>query len=225
MLFQDSKNIKNLKIIKLKKKVENGMVETVNLPAETISLPEVIPQRSKKRSIECPNVISTAMKSAQIDEISQPSDTIVITVPDSAQMEESSASLSLPNDSEFIMLDDTIQNDTEPIQETLKINRIWSVSNNIEEEPLELSNDGIIVIDDDDDDDDLSVTEGLNEVPSKRKCLGRKESTNGSNKVKRLAFPIIELDNLFVCKECGKYSIKLFLIANKFRYLFKIFVL
>jgi len=195
----------------LTKVIDNGIVEIVNLPAEIISVPEVLPQQSKKRSIECPDVLSVAMKSARIDEGSQPSDTIVITVPDSAQMAESSTSMSLAIDNEFIMIDDVKQND---MQETLKINRIWSESKNKKKDPNLSSNDDIIVIDDEDD-VDLSDKEIFNEGPTKRICLDSKESINGSSKVKRLAFPIIELDKLFVCKECGKYSVKLFLIVNK----------
>jgi len=186
------------------------MVEIVNLPADIISVPEILPQRSKKRSIECPDVLSVAMKSARINEESQPSDTIVITVPDSAQMAESSTSMSLAIDNEFIMIDDVDQND---MQETLKINRIWSEFNNKEKEPKMSSNDDIIVIDDEDD-VDLSKKEELNESPTKRICLEIEESINGSNKTKRLAFPFIELDKLFVCKECGRYLVKLFLIVN-----------
>jgi len=184
----------------LTKVIDNGMVEIVNLPAEKISVPEVLPQRSKKRSIECPDVLSVAMKSARIDEGSKPSDTIVITVPDSAQMAESSSSMSLAIDNEFIMLDDVNQND---MQETLKISRIWSESKNKKKEPNVSSNDDIIVIDDEDD-DNLSDKE-FNEDPTKRICLESDESINGSNKAKRLTLPIIELDKLFVCKECGKY--------------------
>jgi len=186
------------------------MVEIVNLPLEAISVPEVLPQRSKKRSIECPDVLSVAMKSARIDEGSQASDTIVITVPDGAQMAESSTSMSLAIDNEFIMIDDVNQND---MQETLKINHIWSESNNKEKEPKVSSNDDIIVIDDEDD-VDLSEKEELNEGPTKRICLEVEESINGSNKAKRLAFPMIELDKLFVCNECGKYLFKLFSIFN-----------
>jgi len=181
----------------------------VNLPAETISVPEVLTQRSKKRSIECPDVLSAAMKSAHIDERSQSSDTIVITVPDSAQMAESSTSTSLAIDNEFIMIDDVNQND---MQGTLKINRVWSDSKNKKKEPNVSSNDDIIVIDDEDD-VDLSEKEEFNEGPTKRICLEIEESINGSNKAKRLAFPIIELDKLFVCKECGKYF-KLLIINN-----------
>ncbi|CAI6364719.1 unnamed protein product [Macrosiphum euphorbiae] len=195
----ESKNIRNLKILKLTKVIDNGMVEIVNLPLEAISVPEVLTQRSKKRSIECPDVLSVAMKSARIDEGSQASDTIVITVPDGAQMAESSTSMSLAIDNEFIMIDDVNQND---MQETLKINHIWSESNNKEKEPKVSSNDDIIVIDDED--DDLSEKEELNEGPTKRICLEVEESINGSNKAKRLAFPMIELDKLFVCNECEK---------------------
>lgn len=75
------------------------------------------------------------MESACIDEISQLSSTIVITVPNSAQMENINASSLLNNDSEFIML-----NNNEPIQETIKINHIWSISNNREKKPQKLNN-------------------------------------------------------------------------------------
>jgi len=122
-------------------------------------------------------------------------------------MAKSSTSMSLAIDNEFIMIDDVNQND---MQETLQINRIWSESNNKEKVS---SNDDIIVIDDEDD-VDLSEKEELNEGPTKQICLEIEESLNGSNKAKRLAFPIIELDKLFVCKECGKYLIKLFSIFN-----------
>lgn len=187
----------------MKKVIENGIIEIVNLPADTVSLPEVLPQKSKKRSIKCPDVLSVAMKSARIDEESQPSDTIVITVPDRAQMTESSTSLSIDN--EFIMIDDVKQND---MQESLKIDCIWSESKNKEKDPKVSSNNDIIVIDDEDE-VDLSEKGGL-EDSTKQICLEREESTNGSIKTKRLAFPIIELDKLFVCKECGKYSVEFF---------------
>jgi len=188
--------------------IDNGIV---NLPVEAISVPEVLPQRPEKRSIECPDVLSVAMKSALIDKESQASDTIVITIPNSAQMAKISTSMSLAIDNEFIMIDDMNQND---MQQTLKINSIWSESNNKEKEPKVSSNDDIIVIDDEDD-VDLSEKEELNEGPTKQICLVTKESINRSNKAKRLAFPIIELDKLFVCKECGKYIlVKLFLIFN-----------
>uniref|UniRef100_A0A2H8TXZ9 Zinc finger and BTB domain-containing protein 6 n=1 Tax=Melanaphis sacchari TaxID=742174 RepID=A0A2H8TXZ9_9HEMI len=195
----DSKNIKNLKILKLKKVIENGMIEVVNLPVDTVSsLPEVLPQKSKKRSVECSDVLSVAMKSACIDEGSQPLDTIVITVPDSAQMAESSTSLPLAIDNEFIMIDDVNEND---MQESLKINCIWSESKNKEKRKVSSNNDVIVI--DDEDETNLLEKEEL-ESPKKRMCLEKGESTNGSIKVKRLAFPIIELDKLFVCKECEK---------------------
>jgi len=202
LLLQESKNIKNLKILRLKKVVDNGIVEIVHLPAE--SVPEVLPQQSKKRSTECPDALSVAMKTARIDVGTQPSDTIVITVPDSAQMAKSSTSMPLANDNEFIMIDDVNQNDG---HETLKINRIWSECDIAEKEPEVSSNDDIIVIDDEDDEDDVDLPEKeLTEGPAKRICL----NINRSNKTKRLAFPVIELDKLFVCNKCGKYSVKLF---------------
>jgi len=189
----------------LNKVIENGMIEIVNLPADIFSLPEVLPLKSKKRPIECPDAISVAMKSARI-EGSQLSDTIVITVPDSAQMGESSTPLSLTIDNEFIMIDDVNQND---MQESLKINCIWSESKNKEKEPEVSSTDDIIVIEDE---DDLLEKEELGSS-TKQTCLEEEESTNGSIKVKRVAFPIIELDKLFFCKECGKYLV-IFFIKN-----------
>jgi len=89
----------------LNKVIENGMIKIVNIPADTNSLPEVLPQKSKKRSLECPDAPLIAMKSARIER-SQPSDPIIITVPDSAQMAERSTPLSLTIDDEFIMIDD-----------------------------------------------------------------------------------------------------------------------
>eukprot|EP00102_Acyrthosiphon_pisum_P022313 XP_016659523.1 PREDICTED: uncharacterized protein LOC100573806 [Acyrthosiphon pisum] len=195
----ESKNIRNLKILKLTKVIDNGVVEIVKLPREAISVPEVLPQRSKKRSIECPDILSVPMKSARIDKGSQASDTIVITVPNSTQTAEKCTSMSLAIDNEFVMIDDVNQND---MQQTLNTNRIWSESNK-ENEPKVSSNDDIIVIDDEDD-VDLSEKEELNEGPTKRICLAIEESINGSNTAKRLAFPIVELNKLFVCKECAK---------------------
>jgi len=89
----------------LNKVIENGMIKIVNIPADINSIPEVLPQKSKKRSIECPDAFFVAMKSARIER-SQPSDPIVITVPDSTQMAESSTPLSLTINNEFIMIDD-----------------------------------------------------------------------------------------------------------------------
>jgi len=170
----------------LTKVIDDGMIEIVNVPTEAISVPEVLPQRSKKRSIECPDVLSVAMKSARIDEGSEASDAIVITVPDSAQMAGSSTSTSLVIDNEFIMIDDENQND---MQETLKINHIWSESNNKEKEPKASSNDDIIVIDDDEDDVDLSEKEELNEDPTKQVI---KESIMARR-----------MNSLFTCNKCS----------------------
>jgi len=78
------------------------------------------------------------------------------------------------------------------------------------------SNDDVII--DDEDYVVLSEKLELNENPKKQICLEIDESINGPNKVKRSVFPIIELDKLFVCKECGKYSVKLFLIFNKYKF-------
>jgi len=89
----------------LNKIIENGIINIVNIPSDINSLPEVLPQKSKKRSIKCPDAPLVAMKSARI-EGPQPSYPIVITVPDSAQMAESSTPLSLTIDKEFIMIDD-----------------------------------------------------------------------------------------------------------------------
>jgi len=161
------------------------MVKIVNLPAAAISVPEVLPQRSKKRSIECPDVLSVAMKSALIDKGSQASDKIVITVPNSAKISEST-SMSSAIDNEFVIIDHVNQNN---IQQTLKINRIWSESKNKEKEHKVSSNDDIIVIDDDEDDVDLSEKEELNEDPTKQVI---KESIMARR-----------MNSLFTCNKCS----------------------
>ncbi|XP_022160559.1 uncharacterized protein LOC111026733 [Myzus persicae] len=192
----ESKNIKNLKILRLKKVIDDGVVEMVNyLSAKPFSEPEAVSQQSKKRLIECPDdILSIAMKSARFDEGSQPPDAIVSTVPDSVEIADISTSAELTvHNNEFIIIDDDEnQNDTHV---PLKITRVWSEFLNKEKNSEESSDDDIIVINDEDD-VDLSEKENLNDCLKKQK-----ESTNESNEGKRLVFPI-ELDKLFVCKKC-----------------------
>lgn len=193
----------------MKKVIDDGVVEMVNyLSAKPFSEPEAVSQQSKKRLIECPDdILSIAMKSARFDEGSQPPDAIVSTVPDSVEIADISTSAELTvHNNEFIIIDDDVnQNDTHV---PLKITRVWSEFLNKEKNSEESSDDDIIVINDEDD-VDLSEKENLNDCLKKQK-----ESTNESNEGKRLVFPI-ELDKLFVCKKCGKYSGKLFLIVIK----------
>lgn len=200
MLFQDSTAIENLTIIRLKKSIFNGELEIVNLPPEIISLPET--QRNKRRRLECPDVLSAAMKSACIEESTQSSDTIVITVPDRAHMVDNSNSSAPAIDNEFIMLDDNDQND---LRESLRINDIWTENENNVVEPLEQPDD-VITIDDEDDLPDTSNKTVATEISIKRKHSVLQESFDSRNKNKRLALPIIALDKLFLCKECGKYN-------------------
>jgi len=148
MLLQESKNIRNLKILRLKKVMDHGMVEIItHSPMETISKPEVLPLKSKKRSTERPDILSIAIQSARVDEELQPSDTVVNTVPNRATT-------------------------------------FCPESDNNKKEPNVSSN---------------------NEDPKKQICSEVQQS-------------FIELDKLFVCKECGKYSVKLFLTVNKYKF-------
>jgi len=133
------------------------------------------------------------MKSARTEEGSQASSTI--TLPNCVQMAESSTSKSLAINNESIMIDDDVnQND---MHESVKITRILSESNNKKKMPKVSSNDDFIVIDDEID-VNLSEKEEFNKGPTNQKCL-----KNRSNNVRRLVFPLIELDNLFACKKCG----------------------
>jgi len=133
------------------------------------------------------------MKSAHIEEGSQP---LLITLPDSVQMAESSTSKSLAINNEFIIIDDDDVNQND-IHKSLKINRIWSESTNEEKKPELSSNDDIMVIDSEND-VNLSEKEELSKGLTKQICL-----KDRSNKIKRSVFPIIELGSLFVCEECG----------------------
>jgi len=194
-ILQESKNIRNLKILRLKKVIDDGIIKIVNLPTETISDP--LPQQSKKRSIKSPDVLSVAMKSARIEEGSQSSsDTIDISLSDSVQMAESSTSKSLAVNNEFIIIDDDDDVTQNDMHESLRITRVWSEYNNKDKKPNVSSNDDIVI--DDENDVNLSRNEELNEDPTKQICL-----KDRSNKAKRSVFPIIELDNLFFCKECS----------------------
>lgn len=163
----------------------------INLPSEINSLPEIQSHKTRKRRLERPDVLSSAMKSAHIDD-NQSSDTIVITVPDRAQMENNTP-LTQSIDNEFIMLDDVNQSS---VQSSLKINNIWSESKVIETNP-HLSNDVIII----DDEDDILSNDNTDNS-NKRKRLS-KHTIEKSEKSKRLALPIIPLNELFVCKDCG----------------------
>jgi len=98
------------------------------------------------------------MKSAHIDENNQALDTIVITVPDGAQMINNNMTLNIDND--FIMFDNVNQcgvNQSD-VEESLNqdINNIFSKTINNVKEPQK-STDVIIIDDDDNDDDDDDI--------------------------------------------------------------------
>lgn len=157
-----------------------------------------MPKKTIKRRSGCTDVLPTAIKSARIDEQTQSSDTIVITVPDKAQMTNSTSLTPSSNmDSEFIILDDDDDVNQKHEQPMCKINNVWSLAENNEN--------NIIIIDDDDNDNDhnnmLDNDESIrvDNVPTKRK-----HSVEESVKPKRLALPMVALDKLFACKKCGK---------------------
>lgn len=162
---------------------------------------EILPKRAKKRALECPDVLSAAMKSARIDESTQSSDTIVITIPDSGQK----TSLTPTVDNE-IMLDCVNQNDVQ--QETCKISDVWTETENNSKE-LQYSNDDVIIIDDDDDEllDDITPNTKETSAISTNNAMIKQ-----SIKAKRLALPLIALDTLFTCKPCGKFEFFFFFL-------------
>lgn len=141
------------------------------------------------------------MKSARIDENTQSSDTIVITVPDRAQMSDSTL-LNPTIDNEFIMLDYVNQNDVQ--QQTLKISDVWTEAANYKKKLPHSNDDDVIVIEDDDDDllDNMSNANKTSEIPTNNAMV--KQSVVRSAKAKRLALPLVALDKLFTCKQCGK---------------------
>lgn len=180
----------------------------MDLPSETSSFREILPQKTKKRRSGCSDVLSAAVKSARIDESSQSSDTIVITVPDQAQMTNSTSLTSSSDmDSEFIILDDDINQKHE---KTAKVNSFWSltgIDQNDQNDVIVIDDDDDDDANDDDDDDDNTILDNdesnkVENVPTKRKHSI--EEPSGSIKPKRLALPLVALDKLFACKRCGK---------------------
>lgn len=187
--------------------ITNGLIDEVKLQPITSST-DIQLQTSKKKSLHCSDVQIPTDKTSRIDEITPSSNTIVITVPDRTQMTSTSdANLTLTADNEFIMIDDVIENNKQ--NEGIVITNVWSDTKNNENE-LQQSNDIIII---DDDEDDLLEISKINneentEIPIEQKCLSKhsiEKSSNRLNKTKRLAHPLIALDKLFVCNECGKY--------------------
>lgn len=193
-MLQDAKNIENLKILRLQKAIDNGVVQVVNLPRETSSLSETLPQSTQSRSLECPDLL------AHVDENNKPSDTIIITVPDKNQMENNSSSTPAI-DHEFIMLDDINESN---LKDNMKINNIWSTTNNSEKN-MEIRHSDIIVINDDDDDDLGDFGKSKNIESSKRKSIEESITESKEQKFKRLALPLIALEKLFTCIDCSKY--------------------
>lgn len=177
-----------MKVTKVQKVIDNGLVKVINIPSGTSSLPEILLNKTKKKHSD---VHTSVIKSSHINNNTQSLDTIVITVPDRAQMENTS--LTLPVDNDFIMLDnDSNQNIA---HKKLKMHNIWSKSKDNNTEPPHILNDDVIIIDDDDDDDNDDML--VNNTSNTR------DHSIISNKQKRLALPIIPLDKLFLCKECG----------------------
>lgn len=173
----------------------------MDLPSETSSFREILPKKIKKRRLGCPNALSDAIKSARIDASSQSSsDTIVITVPDKAQMTNSTSLTSSSDmDNEFIILDDDINQKPE---QTIKIDNVWSMAG-----CDQIDQSDVIVIDDDNDvDDNVLDNDGSNKVEnvSTKRKNSIEEPNGGPIKPKRLALPIVALNKLFVCKKCGK---------------------
>lgn len=188
----------------------------MNLPPGLSSISEILPPRTKKRRLECPDVLSEALKSAHIDESTQ--SPILIEIPDGVQM-ANCVTYTPSIDNEVIMVgvnDNENQNDEENI--LLNTNNCWINAKN-KEKVSQQSNNDVIVIDDDDidydDDDDgllhIDITSNREEenmeILNKRKRSKRLSvgEYDGPNKIKRLALPVIELDKLFACKDCGKY--------------------
>jgi len=155
--------------------------------------------------LDCPDVLSAAIEFANIDTTTQSSDTIIITVPDQTQMTNHNTSLTPAINNEFIMLDDAKNQNNE--SEPFKINNIWTEMKNNIIEPQK-SKDDVIIIDDEDEvlNNDASNNEENIKMFTKRRRLSNstEKSTNGLNKAKRLALPLVLLDNLFTCKGCGK---------------------
>jgi len=100
------KKLKNLKIIKIDKAVDNDFIRIVNLTPRKSCLPEIIPQKPNQRHLDCSNVLSVTMSSAITNTNIQLSDIIIITVPDRARTtNDNKSSIPVIYD-EFIMLDD-----------------------------------------------------------------------------------------------------------------------
>lgn len=164
------------------------------------SLPENLPQKSKKKHLDCPDGLSDSMQTAKIDESTHSSDTIVITVPDRAQMTNNTTSII---DNEFIMIDDVTENNKR--KDNIIITDVWSQTENNPQQ----SND-IIVIDDDEDDlldNSSSNKEKSTEIDIQQTHLSKHyidKLTKKFNQTKRLALPLISLDKLFVCNHCSK---------------------
>lgn len=181
--------------MKLNKDLTDGLINEVNLMHETTSISENLPQKSNKKLLDCPNVLSTAMKTAKIDESTHSTSTIVITVPDRSQMTNDTTTAI---DNEFIMIDDVTENNKP--KDNIIITNVWSQNKNNENYPQQPNE--IIIIDDDDNDDNLDNSSSKKNENTE---IAVEKLTNRFNQTKRLALPLIALDDLFVCKECGKY--------------------
>ncbi|VVC35861.1 Zinc finger C2H2-type,Zinc finger, RING/FYVE/PHD-type [Cinara cedri] len=180
----DSSKIENLKIIRIEKPINNGLLEIVNLPPGMSSFPENLIKKTKKRCLKQSNdVISKAIKIARIQDVTQSSKTVSLKVPESAQMIDSSSNslepsnvventksstivIQVPTSTKIIDCTNSLasvqdnefimldDDDQNDLRETLRINDIWTENVNTEVQLPQHVDDDIITIDDDDDDDD-----------------------------------------------------------------------
>ncbi|XP_050525201.1 uncharacterized protein LOC126896453 isoform X2 [Daktulosphaira vitifoliae] len=216
----DSTNINNLKIVRLSKAIENGLVQTINLPAGTNSLPEIMPHRTKKRRLQCSDVLSAAMKSARINDIQTETNPIVLSITDQTSL-VNNTTLDTNSVSEIVANNQINQNNS---NKSLQILDIWC--NNTEPKK---GNDEIIIIDDDDDNKNYSsdnhynvitsCPKTINEISAKRKCLMTYSNKTPENKIIKTkmlintAKPRLSIDKLFLCEKCDK----LFLNSKEFQ--------
>lgn len=185
--------------------IENGIIETILLPSGTTC--EILPQKSKKRDFERSDFVTAAMKSANINEsaLSSSADPILITIPASPQLTDSTCNV--PEDNEFIMLDDASK-----INDELGTTKVDSSEKSMRNLPQSYDVDDVIIIENNDDDVSLNSLSNNEETtstgfPTKQKRSANK-SCNGLKKFKRLALPVVPLDDLFFCKSCSKYLMK-----------------
>lgn len=184
-------NIANLNIKQINLPLKNGMLETINLPLGPTC--EIVSQKSKKKDFERSDLISAAMKSADIDKSNSASskNPILITIPSSTPLSDNAHNAPEDNiGNEFIILDDASKINEELC--TVKVD----AESELRVPSQDSNNDEIIIIDDED-------TEPIiTKVVSKRK-LSQNETNNELKTLKRLAIPVVPIDKLFFCESCG----------------------